>query len=117
MSFEKNPELNREKHQPKKNYYDVLGINSNASVDEIKSAFRKRAQETHPDKPENENKEEELKKVIEAYGVLIDPTKRQLYDSSLVEEKNKKRETIDVSEEKKKKEMDIMMNFFRKREK
>ncbi len=62
-------------------YYDMLGIRSNATLDEIKSAYRQLALKYHPDRnPGDRIAEEEFKKVSEAYQVLSDPEKRQLYD-------------------------------------
>jgi molecular chaperone DnaJ len=58
-------------------YYDILGVQKNASQDEIKKAFRKKAVEHHPDKGGDENK---FKEVSEAYEVLSDNEKRQNYD-------------------------------------
>ena len=63
----------------KKDYYEVLGINKNASEQEIKSAFRKKAKEYHPDNKETGNAEK-FKEVSEAYGVLSDANKRKQYD-------------------------------------
>lgn len=62
-------------------YYKILGIEKNASVDEIKSAYRKKSKETHPDINKTQGAEEEFKKISEAYEVLIDPQKKQMYDS------------------------------------
>jgi len=66
-----------------KNYYKVLGVNESASVDEIKSAYRKLAIKYHPDKnPTNKKEaEEKFKEISEAYYVLADPKRRQQYDS------------------------------------
>jgi DnaJ-class molecular chaperone len=65
-----------------KDYYAILGIGPDASEEEIKRAFRKKALELHPDRnPGNPESEERFKEVTEAYGVLIDPTKRSQYDS------------------------------------
>lgn len=61
-----------------KDYYKILGIDKNASQDEIKRAFRKLAHQYHPDK-EGGN-EEKFKEVNEAYQVLKDEKKRQAYD-------------------------------------
>jgi molecular chaperone DnaJ len=58
-------------------YYDILGVQKNASQDEIKKAFRKKAVEHHPDKGGDENK---FKEVSEAYDILSDNEKRQSYD-------------------------------------
>jgi molecular chaperone DnaJ len=60
-----------------KDYYDILGVSKGASADEIKSAFRKKAHEHHPDKGGNAEKFKELN---EAYQVLGNAEKRQRYD-------------------------------------
>ena len=64
----------------KRDYYDVLGINRNASQDDIKSAFRSLAREYHPDGNKSHDAEERFKEINEAYGVLSDPDKRAAYD-------------------------------------
>ena len=64
-----------------KDYYKVLGIDKNASKDEIKSAFRKMAKKYHPDlNKDNPEAAEKFKEVGEAYSVLSDDEKRKLYD-------------------------------------
>ncbi len=67
----------------KRDYYEILGVNKNASKDEIKKAYRKLAMKYHPDKAsENDKKqsEEKFKEISEAYAVLSDDQKRQRYD-------------------------------------
>lgn len=64
-----------------KNYYDVLGISHNASESEIKSAFRKLSKKYHPDICKEADAEEKFKEINEAYTVLSDPEKKQLYDT------------------------------------
>jgi len=62
-------------------YYQVLGVDKNASSDDIKKAYRKLALKWHPDRnPNNKAAEEKFKKISEAYAVLSDPEKRQQYD-------------------------------------
>ncbi len=65
----------------KRDYYEVLGVNKNASEAEIKSAYKKLAIKYHPDRnPGNKEAEEKFKEAAEAYDVLHDPEKRQRYD-------------------------------------
>jgi molecular chaperone DnaJ len=65
----------------KRDYYEVLGVGKNATVEEIKKAYRKKAIEYHPDKnPGNKESEEKFKEAAEAYDVLSDAQKRQRYD-------------------------------------
>ncbi len=61
-----------------KDYYKILGINRNASKEDIKKAFRKLAHQYHPDK--KDGNEQKFKEVNEAYGVLSDDQKRAQYD-------------------------------------
>ena len=65
-----------------RDYYDVLGVNKNASQDEIKKAFRKKARQYHPDvnRDNPEEAEKNFKEVNEAYEVLSDDTKKAQYD-------------------------------------
>jgi len=64
-----------------KDYYEILGISRDASIEEIKKAYRKLALKLHPDRnPGDLASEERFKLVSEAYGVLIDPNKRAEYD-------------------------------------
>ena len=71
--------MNREFYS--KDYYRILGVSREASPEEIKKAFRQLALQCHPDRnPGDQKAEERFKEVSEAYGVLIDPEKRQSYD-------------------------------------
>lgn len=66
---------------PKRDYYDVLGVQRGASPDEIKRAYRKMAIEHHPDRnPDNPAAEERFKEAAEAYSILSDDQKRNQYD-------------------------------------
>lgn len=67
----------------KKDYYDILGVSKNASVDDIKKAYRTLALRYHPDRVSSDKKkeaEEKFKEISEAYAVLSDSKKRSLYD-------------------------------------
>ncbi len=66
---------------PKKDYYDILGIPKASSKEEIKRAFRKLARKYHPDvNPNDPNASEKFKDINEAYMVLEDDKKREMYD-------------------------------------
>ena len=67
----------------KKDYYEILGVAKTASVEDIKKAYRQLALKHHPDRVPAEQKkeaEERFKEISEAYAVLTDPQKRQVYD-------------------------------------
>lgn len=63
-------------------YYKILGVNSNSSQDEIKKAYKKSAMKWHPDrnKDNKEKAENQFKKITTAYTVLSDPNKKDIYD-------------------------------------
>ncbi len=66
---------------PKRDYYEVLGVEKNASAEEIKRAYRRMAIKYHPDKnPGNKEAEAKFKECAEAYEVLSDADKRKQYD-------------------------------------
>lgn len=61
-------------------YYNILGIQRNSSVDDIKKAYRKLALKYHPDKNSDPSSQDMFKKISEAYQVLSDDKKREIYD-------------------------------------
>jgi DnaJ-class molecular chaperone len=63
-----------------KDYYAILGVARSATDDELKKAYRKLALKYHPDKNKAKGAEEKFKEIGEAYDVLSDPKKRQIYD-------------------------------------
>ena len=64
----------------KRDYYEVIGVDKSASADEIKSQYRKLALKFHPDRNKSPDAQEHFKEISEAYGVLSDSGKRDLYD-------------------------------------
>jgi molecular chaperone DnaJ len=65
----------------KRDYYEILGVEKNATVDDVKKSYRKLAMQYHPDKnPDNKEAEEKFKEATEAYEVLSDADKRARYD-------------------------------------
>src|SRR5579872_412714 len=61
-------------------YYGVLGVRRDADSDEIKKAYRRLARELHPDVNPDPQTQERFKEITQAYEVLSDPGKRQMYD-------------------------------------
>ena len=64
----------------KRDYYEVLGVQKNASKEEIKNVYRKLALQYHPDRNKEPGAEEKFKEISEAYAVLSDDEKRKRYD-------------------------------------
>jgi molecular chaperone DnaJ len=64
----------------KRDYYEVLGVQNNASNDQIKDAYRKLALQYHPDRNKEAGAEDKFKEISEAYAVLSDAQKRVQYD-------------------------------------
>ncbi|GAH38621.1 unnamed protein product, partial [marine sediment metagenome] len=65
----------------KRDYYEILGVDHNAGEDSIKARYRKLALKYHPDRnPDDKEAEERFKEAAEAYEVLRDPQKRNIYD-------------------------------------
>ena len=65
----------------KRDYYEILGVERDATDQQIKSAYRKLALQHHPDRnPNNQEAEERFKEAAEAYAILADRDKRGVYD-------------------------------------
>ena len=63
-----------------KDYYKILGLSRGAAEEDIKKAYRKMALKYHPDKNKSPGAEEKFKEIAEAYEVLSDKRKREIYD-------------------------------------
>ena len=64
-----------------KNYYKILAINPDVSIQDVKKAYRKLALQYHPDKNKNPNAHEKFIEITEAYEVLRDSSQRAIYDA------------------------------------
>jgi DnaJ-class molecular chaperone len=65
-----------------KDYYAVLGIEVDASIAEVKNAYRKKASQFHPDKNTSPEAPARFREVKDAYDLLADPARRQAYDEN-----------------------------------
>ena len=65
------------------NFYEVLGIDQNASILDIRKAYKGLALKFHPDKNNNAGTEEKFKLILEVHNVLIDPVQRAKFDQKL----------------------------------
>lgn len=63
-----------------RDYYKTLGISKGATEEDIKKAYKKQALKWHPDKNKSPSAEDKFKEIAEAYEVLSDPKKRDIYD-------------------------------------
>jgi len=75
-------------------YYKILGIKETASDEQIKNAYKKLALKWHPDKNKSKNAEQKFQQIVEAYNILNDVNKRKQYDNDVLNETNKKQNTL-----------------------
>ena len=69
-------------NEPKTEYYAALGLQSDASLNDIKKAFRQKASQFHPDRNSDPDAPARFREVQEAYDVLSDNDKRKAYDDN-----------------------------------
>ena len=67
-------------------YYEILEISPNASTDVVRAAYKAMCKKYHPDNAEDISEDGQIKKINEAYAVLIDPTAREEYDRKLADD-------------------------------
>jgi DnaJ-class molecular chaperone len=78
-----------EKSKRNKNYYDIVGIDKNATINEIKKAYKRKALDYHPDRHVDASDDDRIEykrkfqEIAQAYRVLTDLTEREPYDTSL----------------------------------
>ncbi len=73
-----------------KNYYEILGVSTDSSKEEIKNAFKELIRKYHPDRNDAPDANEKTRDIIEAYKILTDDDARKRYDSEFSWENNKK---------------------------
>ena len=79
-----------------KDYYEILGVPKNATLDEIKRAYRQLVMKYHPDVNKSKEAEEKMREINEAYAVLSDPEKRKRYDMLGSEQFSQEYSTEDI---------------------
>jgi len=82
-----------------KNYYKLLGIESNTNLDDIKKAFRDKIAIHHPDINTSKDAEKQFDNLVEAFDILSKPDKRKLYDELLDNESTASTTEIDIKKE------------------
>lgn len=79
-------------------YYKILGLTEEASEDEIKLAYRQLALKWHPDKnPNNKRSEKKFQEIVEAYNILSDPSKKDVYDCEREQIERQKKQNNDTT--------------------